>query len=57
VSYTEDNTDTYNFLVGKHERKRPVRRPRCRCENNIKMDFKKVGWAGVNWIHPADCRD
>ena len=25
-------------------RKRPLERPRRRCEGNIKMDFHEVGW-------------
>jgi hypothetical protein len=33
----------YRVLVGKPERKRPLRRPRCRWEDNIKMDLQEVG--------------
>jgi hypothetical protein len=39
-------------LVGNHERKRPLRRPRCRWEDNIKMDLQEVGW-GMDWIDLA----
>jgi hypothetical protein len=35
----------HRVLVGKPERKRPLRRPRRRWEDNIKMDFRK--WEGV----------
>jgi len=31
-------------LVGKTEGKIPLGRPRCRRENNIKMDIKEIGW-------------
>jgi hypothetical protein len=31
-------------LVGKPEGRRPLGRPRHRCEDNIKMDFTEVGW-------------
>jgi hypothetical protein len=31
------------IFVGKREEKRPLRRPRCREEDNIRMDLKKVG--------------
>jgi len=31
-------------LVGKPEAKRPLGRPRCRWEDNIKMDLQEVGW-------------
>jgi hypothetical protein len=40
--------NSYNILVGKHEGKRPVRRPRNRW---------KIGWKGVEWIHLAKDRD
>jgi len=30
-------------LVEKSERKRPLGRPRCRWEDNIKMDLQEVG--------------
>jgi len=37
-------------LVGKTEVKRPLGRPRLRCEDNIKTDIRKVGCGGVDWI-------
>ena len=24
--------------------------PRCRWEDNIKMDLREVGWRGIDWI-------
>ena len=33
-------------LVGKPEGRRPLGSPRRRRENNIKMDFREVGWGG-----------
>jgi len=33
----------YRVLVGKSEGERPLGRPRCRWEDNIKMDLQKVG--------------
>ena len=30
-------------LVGKPERKRPLARPRRRCDDNIKMDLQEMG--------------
>ena len=38
-------------------RKRPLRRYRCRCYNNIKMDIPEVGWGGMEWIALAQERD
>ena len=35
----------HRVLVGKPEGKRPLGRPRCRWEDNIKMDLQK--WEGV----------
>jgi len=40
--------ETYRVLVGKPEGKRPLGRLRGRWEDNIKMDIKEVGWAGMN---------
>jgi hypothetical protein len=38
-------------LVGKHEGKDPLARPKHRWEDNIKMDPKEVGWVGLCWIN------
>jgi hypothetical protein len=34
----------YRVFVGKPEGRRPLGRPRRRWEDNIKMDFREVGW-------------
>ena len=44
-------------LVGKPEGKRPLGRPRRRWEDNIKMDFQKVGRGCVDWMELAQDRD
>jgi hypothetical protein len=49
--------DIYRVLVGKRERKIPLGRPRRRWEDNIKMDFQKVGCRGMYWIVLAQDRD
>jgi hypothetical protein len=36
-------------LVGKSEGMRPLGRPRCRWEDNIKMDLQEVGCGGRDW--------
>ena len=48
--------DVQSVLVGKPEGKRPLRRPRCRCEDNIKMDLQEVGGGG-DWMDLAQDRD
>jgi hypothetical protein len=40
----------YRVLVGKPEGKRPLGRPRCRGEDNIKIDLQLVGCDGMDWI-------
>jgi len=44
-------------LVGKPEEKRPLGRPRRRWEDNMKIDFQKVGCGGMDWIDLAQDRD
>jgi hypothetical protein len=39
--------------VGKPEGKRPLRRPRYRRVDNIKMDLGETGWDGMEWIDLA----
>jgi hypothetical protein len=41
-------TGVYRELVGKYEGKRPLRRPRCRWEDNIKMNLQEVGCEGTD---------
>jgi hypothetical protein len=45
------------FLVGKPEGKRPLGIPRCRWEDNIKMDLQEVGCRGMDWIGLAQDRE
>jgi hypothetical protein len=47
----------YRVLVGKSEEERPLGRPRCRWEDNIKMDLQELGCGGVDWIGLAQDRD
>jgi hypothetical protein len=37
----------YGVLVGKHEGKRSLGRPRRRWEDNIKMELQEVGCGGI----------
>jgi len=47
----------YGVLVGKPEKKRPLGRPRIRCEDNIKMGFQEMGCGGMDLIELAQDRD
>jgi len=47
----------YGVLDGKPEGKRPLRRPRCRWEDNIKMDLQEVGCGDMEWIDLAQDKD
>jgi hypothetical protein len=46
----------YKALVGRPEGKRPLGRPRCRWDDNIKMDLREIGIDGTNWIRLAQDR-
>jgi hypothetical protein len=43
--------------VGKPEGNRPLGRPRRRCEDNIRMDLREIGWGSMDWIDLAQSRD
>ena len=47
----------FRVLVGKHEGKRPLGRPRRRWEDNIKMDLQEVGCEDMDGIELAQDRD
>jgi hypothetical protein len=52
-----EKRNAYRILVGKPEEKRPLGRPRRRCEDNIRMDLREIGWGGTDWIDLAQDRD
>jgi hypothetical protein len=37
-------------LFGRPKDKRPLERPTCRWEDNIKMDLREIGIDGENWV-------
>jgi hypothetical protein len=38
-----EQRNSYRILVGKPEVKGPLGRPRCRWEDNIRMDLREIG--------------
>jgi hypothetical protein len=43
----------YKMLAGKPEGKRPVGKPRCRWDDNIKIDLQEIRfgvWIGLIWL-------
>jgi hypothetical protein len=53
----EEARNAYSILVGKQEENRPLWRPRRRRVDNIKIDLRKIGWDGMDWIDLAQNRD
>jgi hypothetical protein len=49
--------NAYRILVGKSEENKPLGRPRRECVDNIKMDLRKTGLGGMDWIDLAQDRD
>jgi hypothetical protein len=49
--------NAYRILVGKPGGKRPLERHRRRSEDNIKMDYREIGWDGMEWIDLPQDRD
>ncbi|KAJ4441278.1 hypothetical protein ANN_11132 [Periplaneta americana] len=57
VARMGESRNPYRVLVGRPEGKRPLGRPRCRWEDNIKMDLREVGYDDRDWINLAQDRD
>jgi hypothetical protein len=57
VAYLEERGGVYRVLVGKPGGNRPLRRPRHRWEDDIKMDLQEVGCGVMDWIKLAQGKD
>jgi hypothetical protein len=57
VARLGEERGVYQLLVGKPEGKKPLARPRRRCENNIRMNRQEEGCGGLDWIGVAQDRD
>ena len=47
----------HRVLVGKPEGKRPLRRPRRKWGDNIKMDLQELGCWAMDWFDLGEGRD
>jgi hypothetical protein len=43
-----DKEGAYRVLARRPEEKKPLGRPRRRCEDNIKIYFQEAGWEGMD---------
>ena len=57
MALMEEGRGVHRVLVRKPEGKRPLGRPRCRWEDNIKMDLQEVGGGCGDWMELAQDRD
>jgi hypothetical protein len=57
VARLEEKRNAYMVLVRKSEGRRPLRRPRRRWVDNIKIDLREIGWDGVDWVNLTQDRD
>jgi hypothetical protein len=48
--------NSYNILVGKSERKRPLGKLKRRWEDNTRAYLREIGWEDVGWVHSLKIR-
>jgi hypothetical protein len=56
VACMGEGRGVYRILVGRPEGKRPLRRPRRRWQDNIKLDLREIEIDGADWIRLAQDR-
>ena len=57
VGRIEEDRSAFNILTCKPTGKRPLRRPRRRWEDNIRMDLEEIGINAGNWVDSAQDRN
>jgi hypothetical protein len=57
VARMGEDRGVHRVLVGRPEGKRPLVRPRRRCEDNIKMDLQEIGGGRGDWMDLVQDRD
>ena len=53
VTRMEKGGSSLKTLIGKHTAKIRLGRPRCRREDNIRIDLKEIGFNTRNWVDSA----
>ena len=53
----EEGRSAFKILTGKHTGKRPLGRPRCRWEDNVRMGLKEIGINAGNLVDSAQDRN
>ena len=53
----EEGRSAFKILTGRPAGKRPSVRPRCRWEDNIRMNLKEIGISTRNWVDSAQDRE
>jgi hypothetical protein len=57
VARMGEERKVFKVLVGKPEGKRPLGRPMHSWDDGVRMDLRKIGLGGVDWIQLAQDRD
>ena len=53
VARMEEGRSAFKILTGKPTETRPLGRPRCRWEDNIRMNLEEIGINVGNWVDSA----
>jgi hypothetical protein len=57
ITKSSRGRNVYRLLVGKPEKRIPLRRLKCRWVDNIRMDLGEIEWSVVGWIGLAQDRN
>jgi hypothetical protein len=49
----KEGRNAFKVLTGKPTEKRPLRRPRCRWKDNIRIDLEEIGINARDWVDSA----
>ena len=57
IARMEEGRSAFKILTDTPTGKRPLGRPRCRWEDNIRMDLKEIDINAGNWVDSTRDRD